>query len=67
VRDGETGILVEPEDSEGLKIAIGKIVGDPDLRKRLSSNARKWAADNSLKISIDTLEALYSAIVEHKQ
>jgi len=64
VRDGETGILVEPEDSEALKDAIWKVTRDVELRRRLSQGARKWASHLSLESSVDSLETLYSDILE---
>jgi len=67
VRDGETGILVEPEDPEALKEAIWKITRDAALRRRLSQGAREWASHLSLESSVDSLEALYSDILENRR
>jgi glycosyltransferase involved in cell wall biosynthesis len=66
VQDGETGILVEPEDPDALKEAIGKITRDAALRRRLSQGAREWASHLSLESSVDSLEALYSDILENR-
>src|ERR1043165_1198534 len=41
--DGETALLVEPGDVEGLRAAILKLVGDEELRKRLGARAREVA------------------------
>ncbi|UFJ42543.1 glycosyltransferase family 4 protein [Brevibacillus humidisoli] len=38
-----TGLLVEPRNSEELYQAILMVIRDPDLRKSLSENSRKWA------------------------
>jgi len=65
MRDGETGILVEPENPEALKEAIGKITRDAALRRRLSRSAREWASHLSLESSVDSLEALYSDILDN--
>jgi len=43
VRDGETGILVEPENVAGLRDAIETILHDDELRSRLSRNCRQVA------------------------
>ncbi|MBC8223521.1 glycosyltransferase family 4 protein [Candidatus Bathyarchaeota archaeon] len=67
VRDGETGILVESEDPEALKEAIGKITRDAALRRRLSQGAREWASSLSLESSVDSLEDLYSDILENRR
>ncbi|MBN1419784.1 MAG: glycosyltransferase [Planctomycetes bacterium] len=40
VRDGESGLLVEPRDSEALARAIGALQDSPDLAARLRAGAR---------------------------
>ena len=39
VQDGETGLLVPPEDPAAMAAALRKILGDDDLRNRLAKNA----------------------------
>jgi glycosyltransferase involved in cell wall biosynthesis len=36
VVDGETGVLVEPEDVDGLTSALGLLAGDEEMRQRLA-------------------------------
>jgi glycosyltransferase involved in cell wall biosynthesis len=43
VRRGETGVLVEPEDRDGLSRAIVKLVSDGSLRRSLGDAGRRWA------------------------
>ena len=44
VRDGVTGLLVEPGDEAGLAGAIRRLAQDPALRRRLGENGRRFAA-----------------------
>jgi glycosyltransferase involved in cell wall biosynthesis len=39
VRDGETGLLVEPGDPAALAAAIRRLAGDGDLRRRMGATA----------------------------
>lgn len=42
IRDGETGLLVQPGDSLGLADALERVVSDETLRRRLGENARAF-------------------------
>ncbi len=41
VRDGVDGILVDPMDTAALAAALRRVIGDPELRERLSQTARE--------------------------
>jgi phosphatidylinositol alpha-1,6-mannosyltransferase len=41
VRDGETGILVNPDDPQAVAAGIKQLLGDDELRKRLGVAGRK--------------------------
>jgi phosphatidyl-myo-inositol dimannoside synthase len=41
VRDGETGILVEPEDPAAVAAGINRLLGDEALRKRMGAAGRR--------------------------
>jgi glycosyltransferase involved in cell wall biosynthesis len=43
VRDGETGILVEPDDEDALARAIGRLAERPDYRREMGDMAREVA------------------------
>jgi glycosyltransferase involved in cell wall biosynthesis len=42
VRDGQTGLLVEPNDPPGLAAAVRRVVEDDALRAQLASAAQGW-------------------------
>ncbi|MFP6665181.1 MAG: glycosyltransferase family 4 protein [Deltaproteobacteria bacterium] len=44
VRDGGNGLLVPRGDAAALAAALGRVLGDPDLRGHLAEGARSWAA-----------------------
>ncbi len=43
VRDGETGILVEPESASALASGLRRLLEDPRERRRLGRSGRRWA------------------------
>lgn len=47
IDDGETGLLVRPEDTEALAAAMRRMMEDVSLRERLGRAARQRAADFS--------------------
>lgn len=61
-RDGETGLLVAPGDRAGLRRAIGRLHGDPDLRTRLASHGQAWCATEfAAETMVQRLEEVYLA------
>ena len=45
VRDGETGLLVPPEQPQALASALLKLIEDPQLRARMGQAGREWVRD----------------------
>jgi colanic acid/amylovoran biosynthesis glycosyltransferase len=41
VVDGETGLLISPGDVDGLRAALERLLGDPELRRRLGAAGRE--------------------------
>ena len=64
VVDGETGILVERGDSEGLAAAIAKLLADPHLRQRMGAAGRKRVRQLfTWDRSVARLEELYEGVL----
>ena len=64
VEDGENGLLVPPEDPQGLAEAISRLLDDEDLRKRMGKNARKRAESHfGWDVITGRLEEIYNSVV----
>ena len=59
VRDGETGMLVPPDDPEQLASALRALVGFPQRRAVIAAAARTKALERTWERSIDELRAAY--------
>jgi glycosyltransferase involved in cell wall biosynthesis len=65
VVDGETGILVERGDGDGLAAAIGKLLADPLLRQRMGAAGRRRVRQLfTWDRSVARLEQLYETTRE---
>jgi glycosyltransferase involved in cell wall biosynthesis len=64
VVDGETGILVERSDSDGLAAAISRLLSDPHLRERMGAAGRERVRRLfTWERNIAHLEALYGSVL----
>jgi glycosyltransferase involved in cell wall biosynthesis len=66
VRHNETGLLVEPGQSQPLGAALAALVADADLRRRLGSAARdyvrpRFGADKYVQSVVDLYDRLLAA------
>ncbi|WP_102224832.1 glycosyltransferase [Acidimangrovimonas sediminis] len=58
--DGETGVVVPPEDPAALAAALTRLIGDPGARARLGAAAEaRVRAEFDCHASIDTLAGLF--------
>lgn len=56
------GVRVGREDEDGLEAAIGKLAGEPDLRREMGRTGRIYVVDHMAKRSV--LELFYSHIFQ---
>jgi len=60
VTDGETGLVVPPGDVAALRTALERLLGDPELRRRLGGAARQRARERfSWQTATDALLEAY--------
>ena len=65
VLDGETGLLVPPDNVEALAAAIEKLALDFTLRERLSRQARAWVESCfTMEKYVDRLESIYGELLK---
>jgi glycosyltransferase involved in cell wall biosynthesis len=62
-RDGEN-CLMPGFDTAGVRDAIARLLGDPELRARLGRAGIETAADYAWERRIDALEAFYRGVAE---
>ena len=64
VRDGETGILVAQNNAESFARAVGKLLADPILRKKMGEAARaRVAAEHSFEAAAELIDRHIRALV----
>ena len=68
VRQGETGLLVRPGDSQALAAAIISLLRDQEECRRFGENARDVAAGVfSVERHLDAVEDIYSRVISTKR
>jgi len=61
--DGETGLTVQPRDSEALAAAIGDLLADEKRRRKLGRNGRKRVLESfTRKQMLDRIEGVYADV-----
>lgn len=67
VRDGVDGLVVDPSDDRALADAIGRLVGDPPLRRRMGAAARERATTNfAIERCVQAYLDAYSDAIAHR-
>jgi glycosyltransferase involved in cell wall biosynthesis len=68
VVDGETGLLIPPDDPPALAGALLTLLRDPDLRHKLGAAARERAlACFTARQHVEGVEAVYAELLETRQ
>jgi GT2 family glycosyltransferase len=62
-RDGENCLLVEPH-AEAVSAALGRVLSEPDLRKRLVEGGLATVGEYAWERRIDAVERFYKALAE---
>lgn len=64
VKDGETGILVEPEDPPALASGIRRLLDEPDLAQRLAASAQQMVErEYGLEPMVRATEDVYRQVL----
>jgi glycosyltransferase involved in cell wall biosynthesis len=66
VVDGESGLVVAPDDPAALAAAVTRVLADRCLAERLAAGGRdRLAARYDVRLMADRLALLYRALVAH--
>jgi glycosyltransferase involved in cell wall biosynthesis len=63
IRDGVSGLTVEPRRPEAQAEQILRVLADDDLRQRLSAGAKQRASEFDVRVAIRRIERVYSELV----
>lgn len=66
VQHGETGLLAEPGDIDGIADAMRRLITNPDLRQKLGRQGRKWAEQYTWENIADAQEQVYLDVVNNR-
>lgn len=63
VKDGETGLMVDPQHPEGLAAALGRLAGDPVLRAQMGRAGREKSLAFSEETFLAAVDDLYQRLL----
>ena len=62
-----TGLIVEAQQSAPLRLAIQRLLDDPDLRQRLGGAARQHVSEHfAFSSMLDKMEAIFTNVVNRR-
>lgn len=68
IRDGETGLLFEEGDTDGLTAALSQLVANPELRAQLAANGKAFADETFDPVAhYDRLEKILAEVAAAAQ
>jgi len=67
VHDGETGLLVKPNDAIALAAALNKILNDESMRKKMGENARAFALTRTWSDAGKKYLEIYEAVLNREK
>jgi dTDP-4-amino-4,6-dideoxygalactose transaminase len=68
VRDQETGLLVPPRDVDALAVALGTLLGSPDLRREMGARGRSVVnAEADSRLCLKRLEDFYRSVCDSRR
>ena len=67
IQDGNTGVLVPPENSDALARAVARLLRDPELSRKLGRSGREYVQRNfSFERLVREVDALYTELLESR-
>ncbi len=64
VRDGENGLIIQPNNAKKLADALQYLLDNEDVRRRFGDMGRKWMSNNfSNEIVVERLLAIYKELI----
>lgn len=66
INDGDTGIIVPPQDPEALATSIRSLVEHPEEYNRMGRNAKtRFFSQYTLEKMVDKIEVVYSSLIKN--
>lgn len=66
IRDGETGLLADVGDVDGVARHLDRLFGDPELRRRLGAEGVRWARRNDWDATAEGILQVYEQVMAVK-